>query len=146
MLFLQFCIIERSNITHGNRQFLSLIAQLPVLGISHFLPGEQARILSVQLFYLRKFLYPQFIKGLFGCLVQRQFFTVRFEVLRLSCKDSVYIAADDAADGFPLRINRPFLTLGVRRRRNDGKPVLQADEIADFLKSKPGPPEITEFL
>ena len=52
LLFLQFCIIERSNITHGNRQFLSLIAQLSVLGISRFLPGEQVRILSVQLFYL----------------------------------------------------------------------------------------------
>ena len=63
LLFLQFCFIERSNITHGNRQFLGLIAQLPVLGISRFLPGEQARILSVQLFYLRMFLYPQFIKA-----------------------------------------------------------------------------------
>jgi hypothetical protein len=64
-----------------NQKLLGLIAQLPVLGISRFLPGEQVRILSVQLFYLRKFLYPQFIKGLFGCLVQRQFFTVRFEEL-----------------------------------------------------------------
>ena len=81
LLFLQFCIIEGSNITHGNRQFLSLIAQLPVLGISRFLPGEQFRVLRVQFFYLRKFLYPKLIKGLLGRLVKRDFFPMRLKEL-----------------------------------------------------------------
>lgn len=81
MLFLQFCFIERRNISHGNRQFLGLIAQLPVLGIGRFLPGEQLRVLRVQFFYLRKFLYSKLIKGLLGRLVQRQLLAVRFEEL-----------------------------------------------------------------
>ena len=64
-----------------NQKFLGLIAQLPVLGISLFLPGEQLRVLCVQFFYLRKFLYPKLIKGLLGRLVQRQLLAVRFEEL-----------------------------------------------------------------
>ncbi len=81
-----------------------------------------------------------FISGSFQCSDKC------LEVLWLSGQNGVYIAADDTADGFPLRVDRPFLPLGIRRRRYYGEPVLQTDEIADLLKGKTGTPEIPELL
>ena len=79
--FLALYIVQGSDVSQGNQQFLRLVFCLAVFCIGPFLCIKNFSVLYTEFFHLRQLLYPYCLKGGLGSFVNRDLRSLGFQKL-----------------------------------------------------------------